>query len=436
MIFIGKAFLPIFTLTITVAIVVFNQKVNSQSESSLVIVPSNLSFISEKNTTLLAQTLPSLQPNDLSEVTDSESLLLRTLEIANSLEDANLQATLLNNIAIKYSNLGKYDRAREILDQSLAIARTIEDIVNKVNIMGAIALNYAKIDQINTATELLGETVEIVNSIEDKSIQAGLLSKIALQYAELGEQSSQETLLSESEKIFEQNSLLAADFPFQATPLDGKFTLGAGSSSGNKSKANLTALLQLEQQWETDNFLLDIDYKTDFDNSRSRDKYRTTINLFASYHHHFDKTWQLFVLTTFERNIEDSIFYDVESLVGPAINVFRQGQERTLDIGFGLGGRYDDALGKPQNTDIPTLGLVVSYKDIFFDVLEFNQQLIASMPVNDTVNWRLGSLTDLSIPLGEKWSFSTRVRFIYRAVPPARRASEDINFTTGLSYEF
>ena len=398
--------------------------------------PPNLRFISKKSTTLLAQTLPSLQTTDLSEVGDSESWLLRALDVANSLEDANLQATLLNNIAIEYSNLGKYDRAREILDQSLAIARTIEDIVNKVNIMGAIALNYAKIDQINTATKLLGETVEIVNSIEDKSIQAGLLSKIALQYAELGEQSSQETLLSESEKILEQNSLLAADFPFQATPLDGKFTLGAGSSSGNKSKANLTALLQLEQQWETDNFFLDIDYKSDFDNSRSRDKYRTKINFSGGYLHHFDKTWQLFVLTTFERDIEDSIFYDVESFVGSGINIFRQGTERSLDIGLGLGGRYEDALGKPNNGDIPNLGLVLNYKDIFFDVLTFNQRLIASLPVNDTVNWRLSSLTDLSVPLGEKWFFSTRVRFIYRGVPPSRRASEDVNFTTGLTYEF
>ena len=385
MILIWKALLPIFVYTIT--IMVFNQKANSQSKTTLTLAPPSLSFIPKKNSSWLAQTPPSLQPSDLSEIPDSQRSLLRALQVANSLEDPYLKATLLNDIAIKYFNLGKSDRAKEILDQSLEIARTIEEIINKVSVMGTIALNYNQIDQRIYAQELLSETLEIANSIEDKSLQAGLLSKLALKYAELGEQTSEETLLSQSEEILEQTF---ADFPFQPTPLKGTFILGAGTETGTKSKANLTSLLQLEQQWETDKFSLDIDFKTDFDSSRSRDKYRTRINFFGAYDHHFDETWHIFALTTFERNIEDGIFYDVEPLVGAAINVFRQGTERTLDIGVGLGGRYQDAEGKLDETDIPTLGLVFIYKDVFFELLEFDQQLIVSLPVKDTVDWRLG----------------------------------------------
>ena len=432
MILIWKALLALLIYT-TMIIMVFNHKANSQSKTTLIIAPPSLSFIPKKNFSWLAQTPPSLQPSDLSEVPDSQRSLLRALQVANSLEEPYLKATLLSDIAIKYFNLGKSDQAKEILEQSLEVARTIEDILNKVNIMEAIALNYNQIGQKTTAQELLSETLEIVNSIEDKSLQAGLLSKIALKYAELGEQTSEETLLSQSEEIREQTS---ADFPFQPSPLKGTFTLGLGTETGTKSKANLTSLLQLEQQWETDYFSLDIDFKTDFDSSRSRDKYRTRINFFGLYAHHFDETWQLFALTRFERNIKDAIFYDVEPLVGAALNVFRQGTERTLDIGVGLGGRYQDAEGKVDKTDIPTLGLVLIYKDVFFEWLEFDQQLIVSLPVNDTVNWRLGSLTDFSVSLGEKWSFTTRIRYIYRGDPPERKAFDNFNLTTGVSYEF
>ena len=429
-----RALLPIFVLTIT--LMGFNQKANSQSESPSAIDSPNLRLLPNKSAPGLAQTPPSLQPTNLSEVPDSETSLLRALEVANSLKDPYLQATLFNDLAIKYANLGKSDRAREILDQSLEVARTIEDIVNQVTIMGAIALHYAEIGNLTIAKNVLAETVEIANSVEDKSLQAGLLSDLALKYAELGEQSPTETLLSQSEEILEQASLPVADFPFQPTPLQGRFTLGSGLSSGTRAKSNLTSRLQLEQLWETDDFLLDIDYKTDFDSSRSRDRYRTRIDVFGLYRHHFDETWQLFTLTTFERNIEDGIFYDLEPMVGPGINIFRQGTQRSLDIGVGLGVRYEDGVGKPDDTDVPTVGLVISYKDIFFDFIELDQWLLASWPVDDGADTRFGSLTDFSIPFGEKWSFTTRIRYIYRGDPPATRTFDDFTFTTGISYEF
>ena len=300
----------------------------------------------------------------------------------------------------------------------------------------AIALHYAEIGNLTIAKNVLAETVEIANSVEDKSLQAGLLSDLALKYAELGEQSPTETLLSQSEEILEQASLPVADFPFQPTPLQGRFTLGSGLSSGTRAKSKVISRLQLEQLWETDDFFLDIDYETDFDSSRSRDRYRTRIDVFGLYRHHFDETWQLFTLTTFERNIEDSIFYDLEPMVGPGINIFRQGTQRSLDIGVGLGVRYEDGVGKPDDTDAPTVGLVISYKDIFFDFIEFDQWLLASWSVNDGADTRFGSLTDFSIPFAEKWSFTTRIRYIYRGVPPSSRTFDDFNFTTGVSYQF
>ncbi len=415
MILVSRASVPIFIFAITV--MGFNEtakKAYSQVES----------------------TIGNLQSLDLSQVSDAETLLLQALEIANSLKDPYDKATLLNDIAIKYSNLGKPDRAREILDQSLEVARTIEDTRNKVTTIGAIALHYAKIGQLTIANELLAEASEMANSVEDKFLQARLLSDLALKYAELGEQSQTETLLSQSQEIIEQASVPVAEFPFQPTPLEGRITLAGEISTDDNRESELSVQLKLDQQWETDSFSFDIDYETNFDNSRSRDRYRTIINTFSVYRHHFDETWSLFTAARFERDIEDGIFYDFTSLVGPALNIFRQGSQRRLDIGVGVGVRYQDALGKPTDSNFPSVGLIVFYNDLFFDFVKFSQRFTFSVPVSDRNNSRLGSTTELSVPLWEKWFFTTQARYIYRGEPALRRSGSEFKLNTGISYEF
>ena len=427
-------------LIFTIAVIGFNQKsakAHSQTEITLAIDSPNLHFITAQSTPWLTQMSPSPQMTELSEeASDLETFLLRALQVANSLEDPYGQATLLNDIAIKYANLGKIARTREILDQSLAVARTIEDISNKVTIMGAIAQHYASIGQLTTANTILSETVEIANSVEDKSLQAGLLSKIALKYADFAQQSQTETLLSQSEKILEQALLPVADFPFQPTPLKGRFTIGGEIFAGTNSKNKLTTALKLGQQFAKKDFSVNIDYDTNFDSSRSKDKTRTTIFADGQYRRHFDQTWQLFTLARFERNIKDEIFYDLEPLVGPAMNIFRQGLERSLDIGVGLGVRYQDATGKPNVFNLPTAGVVVQYSDLFFNSLEFEHQFFLSIPAQNSVDWRLSTTTELSVPLWEKWFFTTEVRYIFRGIPATNKPNSEFKFTTGVSYEF
>ena len=429
-----RALLPIFIFTVTV--IGFNQRANSQSKSLCAIDPQNFNFISNRSAPWLAQTPPPLQLTESSEVPDAETLLLQALEVANSLKDSYRQATLLKDIAIKYANLGKIDRAREILAQSLEVAKTIEDIGNKVTIMAAIAQNYAEIGQLTTAQGILSETTEIANSVEDKSLQAALLSQIALKYADINQEYQTKTLLSQSQEILKQESLPVADFPFQPTPLQGRFTVGGEISTSTNNESELSAQLKLEKHWETDQFLFNIDFKTDFDNSRSSNQYRTKIFSVGYYSHHFDETWQVLTLGRFERDIEDGIFYDTELVVGPGINIFRQGSERSLDIGVGLGVRYQDALGKPDDTKCPTVGLLLSYKDLFFEFLKFNTNFLISVPVSDSVDSRFSSTSELSIPLWESWFFTTQARYIYRGIPATRRSGSEFDFTTGLSYEF
>ena len=209
------------------------------------------------------------------------------------------------------------------------------------------------------------ENQEIANSVEDKSLQAALLSEIALKYADIGQQSQTEILLSQSQEILEQASLPVPDFPFQRTPLRGRFSLGGEIFEGNNSERGLSAGFRLGQQFEKRDFSVDIEYNTNFDSSRTQDKYRTRLYALGGYNYHFDQTWKLFTIARFERNIEDGIFYDIEPLVGPSINIFRRGSQRTLDLGFGVGVRYQDAIGKSSDLNLPTLGIALGYKDIF-----------------------------------------------------------------------
>ena len=107
MILTSRALVPIFIFIITV--IGFNEKAKKAYSQSELPLPSdfpNLHFIPGKGTSWLAQTPPSLQPTDLSPVTDAERLLLQALEVANSLKDPYDRATLLNDIALKYAKIG------------------------------------------------------------------------------------------------------------------------------------------------------------------------------------------------------------------------------------------------------------------------------------------------------------------------------------------
>jgi tetratricopeptide (TPR) repeat protein len=56
--------------------------------------------------------------------------------------------------------------------------------------------------------------------------------------------------------------------------------------------------------------------------------------------------------------------------------------------------------------------------------------------VENSVDSRILSISELSWPLFENWSLTGRLQYTYLGIPPENKPTSEINFSTGLTYEF
>ncbi len=366
----------------------------------------------------------------------SESLLSQALEMANSIKDPQRKATVLSDVALQYAAIGQIAKATIILDQALETARTIEDPPTKISVTGAIAVKYNTIREPERAAEILGESWAEIEAIEDAETQTSLFTEIALKYAEIGQSKQARELLARSQQAVEQAEMPVPNFPFQPTPLAGGLTVGTRVFSGLNSENSLDLNVNLEQQLATDSFDIDLSFRTDFDSDRTTDQRRNRYFGSASYVHHFDKRWQYGVRTIFLSDEDENINADWGFYTGPGINLMRKSRQRTLDFFLGLGVEYEDSLGKSNDFDFPVIPVGLIYRDIYFEFLQFSQELFYTFPVSDSGDDRLLSRTRLSIPITKRWSLSSLINYIYRGIPPTDKPSSELNFTTGLTFSF
>ena len=224
-------------------------KEQSESEQS--------EFVRENFDTWLSQNITPSGSENLTEESNSEQILEQALTVADTIEEYYPRATMLNDIAQQYANLGKKNKAITILSQSLELAQKIEDNLSQLSLMLQIAKIYFELDRIDIADNILSETLEIADSIEDKFVKAQLLTKIALKYAEIGQHERAETLLSQSQELIAQASKPVAAFPFQSTPVEGSFGFGGIINSFDITTSTVFANLNLSKQWVVD----DIDFE-------------------------------------------------------------------------------------------------------------------------------------------------------------------------------
>ncbi len=136
------------------------------------------------------------------------------------------------------------------------------------------------------------------------------------------------------------------------------------------------------------------------------------------------------------RDPDNNINYDLNLIAGSGINIFRKSPNRRLDMEIGLGARYQDFLGKPDDSNFPTVSYLISYRDVFFERLKYRQTFIYNLPLEDAVDSRILSISELSWPLFKSWSLTSSLRYIYLGVPPDNKPNSEINFSTGLTYDF
>ncbi len=367
---------------------------------------------------------------------ESESILSQALEMANSIKDPQSQATILSDVALQYATIGQISKAIVILDQALETARNIEDIPTQVSVTGAIAVKYDTIGQGERATEILSETLVEIEAVKDAETQASLFTEIALKYSEIGRGEQARELLTRSQQAVEQAALPVPNFPFQPTPLSGRLTVGTRVFSGLTSENSLDINVNLEQQFAADSFDVDLSFRTDFDSDRSNNQRRNRYFASATYFHHFDSRWQYAVRTIFLSDEDENINADWGFYTGPGINLMRKSPQQSLDFYFGLGVEYEDSLGKSNDFDFPVIPVGLTYRDIYFGILQFSQELFYTFPISDSGDNRLISRTRLSIPITQSWSFSSVINYIYRGVPPTDKPGSELNFTTGLTFSF
>ena len=403
---------------------------NSQFKTAPEIVESSVAQIIPNEATDASESR-----NEIPE-SESESILSQALEMANSIKDPQRQATVLSDVALQYAAIGQISKAIVILEQALETAQTIEDTPTQISVTGSIAVKYDPIGQGERAAEILAESLTEIEAIEDAATQASLFTEIALKYSEIGRSEQARELLARSQQAIAKAAMPVPNFPLQPTPLSVGLTVGTRVFSGLTSENSLDINVNLEQQLATDSFDIDFSFRTDFDSDRTTEQRRNRYFGSAAYLHHFAPRWQYGVRTIFLSDEDENIKVDWGFYTGPGINLMRKSPQQTLDLYLGLGVEYEDSLGKPNNFDFPVIPVGLIYRDLYFGVLQFSQELFYTFPVSDSGDDSLISRTRLSMPLAKRWSLSSLIDYIYRGIPPTDKPSSELNFTTGLTFSF
>ncbi len=364
-------------------------------------------------------------------------ILLEALEAANNIEDAQTQGNFLSEIAERYYQIGRVEIALDVLSQALEIAETIEDAEGKAKVLISIAFKYASWEQISLANEVFALVIEATDAIEDANKKAALLTEMALKYADIGQYELSSRLLSTSQELIAAASAPPVLFPFEPTPWQGGLGFNLNLSSDKNTTSLGTLEARLERVWPRNEFDAAFSFTQDFDSTRETDDESRFIgNLRTEYRHHFNANWQYFISNLVRRDDNDGIDIRTNLYTGPGINIWRAGPDRSFDMQLGFGIRYEESKRRTDDLDFPVLQYRVRYKNIWFKNFKLLQFLIFELPVGDTEDYYIESLTTLSVPISEGWSFDNSLNLRYSAIPTLDSPNFRVKLQTGLRYEF
>ncbi len=376
----------------------------------------------------------------LAQTTPSLDFLSDALDVANTLEDTASKARVFSQIALKYAELDRRDRAEEILSEAVAVADTIEDNTVKARVLGELAIATAEIGNEQAAADLLDRALEVAGELSDSAEKAGLFSELALYYDRLGASDVSAQLLSQSQDI----AIAAAtpepevSFPLEPTGWDGNIGLAATLSSGATTTSVATLSAGVERQWPTDELTAAVSLTNNFDDSRDettgKSQFQGTLG--GQYIHHTSARYQYFVSSQVRRDELNNINLEASLFAGPGINLWRRGPDRTLDMQLGLGVRYENSDIEEDDFDAPVAQYRIRYEDIYFNVLDFGQSLAIELPVTNAGDYNVESTTTFGIPLIRGWSFSNSLVIRYAAEPIADNPNLRFDVLTGIQYDF
>lgn len=364
-------------------------------------------------------------------------VLLEALEVANTVEDATIKATMLSDIAGKYAQIGEPEIALALLSEALEAADTIEETEAKATVLNAIAINYVALEEVSLAEDILSLALEEINSLEESEKKASLLTEIALNYAAIGEAQISSQLLSESQEVVAAALAPPVYFPLEPTPWQGSLTLGLSVNSDSTTTGVATFLATLERTWPRNEFYTQLGFTSNFDDSRvSGDRNRISGNLTANYKYHFSERWQYFFNSYVWRDDANDVDFRSSLATGVGINLWRAGSGRSLDMQLGVGIGVESSERDTEGIDFPLFQYRIFYRDLFFDSLAFRQSFTLEVPANNVDDYFMQSSTTISVPLSQQWALDNSLIFEYFALPLDDNPNLEMQLRTGLQYSF
>ena len=212
----------------------------------------------------------------------------------------------------------------------------------------------------------------------------------------------------------------------------GSVRLGGTLQAGNTDSTTLELSAAIERFWAMDHLTL----KTLARYGRTNSVTTSSLyQLVGQHRHFFDDTFYGYGLADVSRNEVLNIDFRMVLGVGVGMNVFREGNDRSLDIEAGINALYEQNKGMTGAWS-PAGRVALAYRDRLFEKLNFTEDAAIVFPLSDFGDYQFESLTTLSMPLAEAWALYTSLLVIHKGRPAAGAGKTDLTLTLGVEYAF
>jgi len=218
----------------------------------------------------------------------------------------------------------------------------------------------------------------------------------------------------------------------------GQFDFAASGASGN-SRKTVTSIgnrLQWRQDKTTAFLVLDYTYGKSLGKT---DTNRGFLHARYLYDYHEHRTWEVF--SQVQRN--EFTRLSLRSLLGAGnrITLMRQADKKIALLGTGLFFETEDLDEKAGTNDDTSINawraniyLILKYK--LNNTLSFQNSAYYQPDIQDFSDFRFIEIATLKIKLTNKLSLKLNINIAHDGQPPQSVEKTDVNYTTGISYQF
>lgn len=382
---------------------------------------------------ILAQT-----PTHTNTKQHNQEIFDESLELIQQLEDPEVKTQMLFNAAQRYYETDEPETAKQLLNKALESSQNIETESSKIFLLMDMARLFADLDDLDQTAIVLDDIREKIRQLTDTSLQGILLVDLANIYAQIGNSEAANQVLAEAETIITAAKNPPPSFPFEPLPWSGTVRLGTNLFFATDNLANLNFRIEASKRWAKDEFDFYFRLFNSFDDSRpSGDENRLILDSVVEYKRYLNARKFLFFNVGY---LQDD-FSDIDSRLsyfgGVGFNLWRGASEKEkLDMQFGIGDLFQNSNIRNEEGGFPVFQYALIYKDLFFVDWEFEQFFIVELPVRNTPNYFIDSVTRLSIPAIYNWYVFTSLDFRYLGLASPGNTNLETRFITGLEYNF